>query len=258
MSLKLWTNDISKAYIGSTEVSKAYLGSTLVYSSIPPNWLLNNLVSYYKMDTNGSFPDAHWSNNWTINGASFTTNGKINWAYDFDGVNDWIDTWASFNATWAFTISWYFKSSLTWWTTDKIFYYWNIDNSPNIYESIQLQIINSGKVEYIDYDWVNTIITSSWTYTDNLYHSFMIIDNWTTVEVFIDNVSIWSWTSRKPLITWTNLFLWKFWSNRWGISWDFFSGSIDEFWIWQTNLDTTRRNAWYNSWNWLSYDDFTT
>ena len=34
--IKLGTNDMAKAYVGSTEVSKMYLGSDLVYQNTPP------------------------------------------------------------------------------------------------------------------------------------------------------------------------------------------------------------------------------
>ena len=72
------------------------------YTAWVANGLLNNLVSYYKCDTNGSFPDAHGSNDWTINGATYTASGKINWAYDYDWVNDTINTWTSTD----FEINW--------------------------------------------------------------------------------------------------------------------------------------------------------
>ena len=76
-----------------------------------PNGLLNNLVSYYKMDTNGSFPDAHGTNNGTINWATYTASGKINWGYSFDGVNDWVDTNFAPDFLNPYTIAWYFKTS---------------------------------------------------------------------------------------------------------------------------------------------------
>jgi hypothetical protein len=51
--------------------------------------LIDNLVSYYKLDGNSN--DAHGSNNGTVNGATYTASGKINGAYDFDGSNDYIN-----------------------------------------------------------------------------------------------------------------------------------------------------------------------
>lgn len=52
---------------------------------------MKGLISYWKADTNGSFPDAHGSNNGTINGATYTASGKINGAYSYGGDGDYID-----------------------------------------------------------------------------------------------------------------------------------------------------------------------
>ena len=70
-----------------------------------------NLISYYKCDTNGTFPDAHGSSNGVINGASFTASGKINGGYDFDGDNDDIVA-AGFNDT-VETFSFWFNRGTT-------------------------------------------------------------------------------------------------------------------------------------------------
>lgn len=51
----------------------------------------SGLISYWKADTNGSFPDAHGSNDGTINGASYTASGKINGAYSYGGDGDYIN-----------------------------------------------------------------------------------------------------------------------------------------------------------------------
>ena len=74
--------------------------------------LIDNQVSYYKCDTDGSFPDAHGSNNGTISGAAYTASGKINGAYDFDGLNDEVDTSTKFGfGTGNFTVNFWFKSA---------------------------------------------------------------------------------------------------------------------------------------------------
>lgn len=48
--------------------------------------LTDELISYYKSDTNGSYPDALGVNNGTIFNVDFTVSGKINGAYEWDGV----------------------------------------------------------------------------------------------------------------------------------------------------------------------------
>lgn len=252
MSLKLWTNDISKAYIGSTEVSKAYLGSTLVYSSTPPNWILNNLVSYYKMDTNGSFPDAHWSNPWTINWASFTVNGKINWGYDFDWVNDYVDLnnnlWLLLD--WDFTFSsWvYIDSTISadWFIYD----FWNRD--------IWFIWRNAtSEMQFLLFDWttdafLNTSVTkNTWVnciFTRDKVSWMKIYINW--VES-ISNSFTWNantLTNRSDSI-WSRLnsWVWSFY-YKWG---------LDELWLWNKVLTQTEITALYNSWNGLEYWSFT-
>jgi len=64
--------------------------------------LTDNLVSYYKCDTNGSFPDALDNNNGSLNGPTYTASGKINGAYELDGNNDYI-SFASSSTGWIFT-----------------------------------------------------------------------------------------------------------------------------------------------------------
>jgi hypothetical protein len=53
--------------------------------------LTDDLVAYWKADTNGSFLDETDNNNdGTISGATYTSSGKINGCYDFDGTNDYV------------------------------------------------------------------------------------------------------------------------------------------------------------------------
>ena len=93
------------------------------------NWLLNNLVSYYKCDTNWSFPDAHWSNNWTINWATYTASWKINGWYSY-ATNDYVSMTddASFKMTTSFTVSAWIKSTDTT-NVQCIFSYLNTDSA---------------------------------------------------------------------------------------------------------------------------------
>lgn len=50
-----------------------------------------NLVSYWGADTTGSLLDSLNKNNGTISGATYTTQGKLNGAYDFSSTNDVIN-----------------------------------------------------------------------------------------------------------------------------------------------------------------------
>src|SRR6056297_113242 len=51
----------------------------------------NGLVSYYTFDqSSGAAEDFISNNDGTINGATYTTSGKVNGAYDFDGNDDYV------------------------------------------------------------------------------------------------------------------------------------------------------------------------
>ena len=67
--------------------------------------LLNDLVSYYKLDeSSGDAIDSAGSNDGTVNGATQGVTGKINTAYDFDG-NDYISCGTQSLANNSFSIS---------------------------------------------------------------------------------------------------------------------------------------------------------
>ena len=67
-------------------------GTELLYRATNGEFPITNLVLYYRCDTDGSFPDASGNGyTGTINGATYTSAGKINGCYSFDG-NDSIVT----------------------------------------------------------------------------------------------------------------------------------------------------------------------
>ena len=71
--------------------------------------LKTDIISYYKCDTDWSFPDAAGSNDWTINGSIFNASGKINWCYSFDGANDMIQIDNQISLSSEFSIRLYVK-----------------------------------------------------------------------------------------------------------------------------------------------------
>lgn len=72
--------------------------------------LTDDNIAYYKADTSGSFPDETPSGyDGTISGATYTSSGKINGAYDCDGSNDYISLFSANVFTNDFTISLWVK-----------------------------------------------------------------------------------------------------------------------------------------------------
>jgi hypothetical protein len=54
--------------------------------------LTDNLMLYYKSDDDGTYPDELENYDGTITGATYTSSGKINGGYYFDGINDGVTT----------------------------------------------------------------------------------------------------------------------------------------------------------------------
>jgi len=54
------------------------------------NFPINGIVAYYKFDGNAA--DETGNHNGSIHGATFDSNGKVNGCYNFDGVNNYIDS----------------------------------------------------------------------------------------------------------------------------------------------------------------------
>lgn len=227
------------------------------YTAWVPNWLLNNLVSYYKMDANGTFPDAHWSNDGTINGATFIASALINWGYDYDGVNDKIDlpfALANTDLNGASSISytlWIKPDTFSW--TQFIHHINNnqlnirlqsnnivievrsetADNTETGTGTIVLNNTNKWYHIVIDVDFTNDSLV---TYIDNVKDIDKVTD-------FSSSTLNWNANSAYRLGQRTNDF--------------FYNGKTDELWIYSTKLTTDKRTALFNSWAWLSYDSFT-
>lgn len=249
MSLKLWTTDINKIYLWSTEIKKAYLGATLVYDKTAvANWLLNNLVSYYKMDTNGSFPDAHGSNNGTINGATFTASGKINWGYSFDWSNDNIVL--SQNSSTIldndFSISIWFNinnsASSQWF----LYNFWLRDmwiRWGNVTDNIQFQL----------FDWTTNAYLNTPVNKNEWVHWVFVRDKSTGMKIYINGVeqvsNNFTWNasnvSRVEQI-------WRVLTQQ------YYYWLLDELAFYSRVLTQTDVTNLYNWWNGLGYWSFTT
>jgi len=223
-------------------------------SSTPTNWLLDDLVSYYKADTSGSFPDSHWSNNWTISGAIYTSSWKINWWYNFDWINDNINIWTMYSEfNWSSTISvssWFNRQKLA---PNHIFRKRSADlilrTNYNIWQnswpSFLVNTNNWGKdIIY----WTNTTIPQ------NAFYHYVWVFNWTSIKLYVNWVLQVSDTFAASTISWNNtnnLKIWANWTSQYS-KW-----IIDETWFWNRELTQADVTALYNSWNWLSYDNFT-
>jgi len=214
------------------------------------NWLLNGLVSYYKMDTNWSFPDAHGSNPWTINGATFTASGKINWAYDFDWNNDYID-FAAYTLSTISVSTWVKFDTLP--TASCL--YSTISVSPNI--RIFECRTQWNKLQLAMNDWSFSWLNWTTSLTTGVFYNIIFTYNSITGnrKIYLNG----SLEASDTFTSWLS-FNWTTDINIWAYqSWFRFTNwIIDENWIWSKELTDADALAIYNSSAWLSYDDFTT
>ena len=212
--------------------------------------LVNWLISYYKADTSWSFPDSHWSNNWVISWASYTASGKINWAYSFDWLNDYVDLLdnVDLRLLWNYSISFWIKSNNN---------------------SVIQRYIN--KDDALDFSWGYALTLAGWQII--LTHNNWVDQNYWTW--FNPPVWVWTyltltfdWSNRKFYVNWIQSW-WNIWTS-WNMTWDtnklyiwtfgasvpqgqYMDWLIDEIWIWDKALITSEITDLYNSWNWLSY-----
>jgi len=223
----------------------------------PSNWLLTSLVSYWKCDTNGSFPDAHWSNTGTINGATYTASWKINWAYDYDWVNDYISTadidlWLSWAA---FSINIWFKHDESSISSRVLIQKWTSWSNNAIPYSLSIRNSSWLKISLIIWTWSSNF-QAFWTTTLTQWQWYMatLVRSGTSYKVFLDwdtvTPDISTTSSLSPYNTADTLNIWRWWA--------YYKWTIDEVGVWDTALTDEQVESLYNSSSWLSYDSFTT
>ena len=212
------------------------------YSTWVSNWLLNSLVSYYKFDND--VLDAHWSNDWTLNWATYTASGKINGAYSYDWSNDYIDL--NYAPSWANTTLWFwYKHTATWTDEYIISQYW---------------------------DW-----TLSWRWgiqaksDDTL---FVFQNPWNVINITSSALTVWNWYYIQVKRTATDLWeLFVNWTSQWADTWWLALSAdnlelmklttayavwiIDELWCWDKVTSTDEDTELYASGSGFPYWSFT-
>ncbi len=252
LKINIWDSwkTVSNAFINIWDSWKEiYSGST------PPNWLLNGLVNYYKADTNWSFPDAHWSADWTIYWATYTASGKINWCYDFDGSNDYI-THPGPDLTNLWSFSFWIEPDNAW-----TWLLWLMAN----WEDLRYRIaLRANKLEALFWGLDSWIWWGNWDtmlvdVENNVYNHFVVTVNWATIKIYKNWELAQTSTKADNFATsWTTSLIWcepDSWDTGGLGNW--FPWILDEIWIWDEELTQDDVTTLYNSWSWLSYNSFT-
>lgn len=201
--------------------------------------LTDSLVSYYKLE---DATDSVGSYDGTVSGASTTTDGKINGAYDFDGVNDYISISSSVMQSTAFSISfWEYSSSSA--TADEGYLIGDSTDPGNLFmrRNTGGTIISTG---------VGEAGYAGFTLSRDVWHHFVLThDGSGNVEVYVDTVSEYSFSGSN----WTGLTSALYLGNRQDLTRDF-EGKLDEVGIWSKVLTSTEITELYNSGTGMTYD----
>ena len=219
------------------------------------NWLLNNLVSYYKFDNN--MTDEQWYYSPSRVWATFVA-WKLNQCLEFDWVNDYLDIWNAYDKSWT-------NYSYTVWVKIKDF--------------TNLGVIISSRHDSQDfnnnYAWL-TLTAAQWWWlyflnrqggTSSAVHFFWVVD---TVNTWYHIVYTAAWTEAKMYVNWEEQTLswsiayWTLATNtntdriwlypHWNTPFNWF---MDEFWIYNGTLTQEQVTALYNWGTPLPYSEFT-
>lgn len=216
--------------------------------------LIDNLVAYYKLDSNSN--DSFWTNNWVDTSMTYTS-GKIN-------------NCGSFNWTTSKIVS----SNNSWFTWDALFSMSAWVNVSTLWSSNTYSILNIGTVSGTPPNNMSVVV--SW---ETFFGSIAFLWNGSTVWIANWLVSTSTWhhicvtKTTWNISTWVKIYLnWSLQTltksyipQQFNISNDVitigqYDGTsykmnwlIDELWIWNKVLTASEVTELYNSWNGLSY-----
>jgi len=219
------------------------------------NWLLNNLVSYFKFDNNMTdetgfrSPSKVWP--------TYTT-WKLNQWLNFDWINDYVTYWDTYE--WYSTYSFHFWIKMNNFTES-----WYVINNRkdsadfnNNYAIIMRKATSNKWIYFLNRQWWTSsgvyfewVVDTIWVW----YH-IVLTANWTDVKIYVDaeeQTLTWSVafstlaSNAVPAVMWLTAQL-----NSWELA-----AVVDEFWVWDWTLTQEQVTALYNWGAWLSYDEFT-
>jgi len=217
--------------------------------------LTDSLVSYYKCDTDGSFPDSVGSNNGTISGATYTTSGKINGCYYYDGSNDSINlgNGSSFDfGSSSFSISGWVNSDID--SGARILASKMTD--VNIYPGFKLFLRSDDAIDFSLGDGSTTVETNENQFINegSFDHFVLVIDRENDLGIiYLNNVSVISVdiSSVNNINNTSNMTLGAQ-KNSSGLI-DYFKGFLDEIGFWSRALSSTEVSTLYNGGSGLQY-----
>jgi hypothetical protein len=227
-----------------TAVAILGLAAATMAQSVPSYVPTNGLVGWWPFNGNANDESGN-GNNGTVNGATLTTDrfGNANQAYDFDGVDDFIQT-PNNSLAGSFTISGWYKmptyniNSLG--ANDFIFFCNHSginDNNRNVLVGYRNFGLEYGHSTYIQNNSSN--MTGYYGLNDipiaNVWHHIVFVfDNGVSVKMYLDNNLVYSNIS---VISNSSLPSLPFFFGV-GIAtqFNFFQGQLDDFAVWNRVL----------------------
>ncbi|MFH1957286.1 MAG: LamG-like jellyroll fold domain-containing protein [bacterium] len=219
-------------YSGASSSDDTYcLSLSFAEDAIP----LQNLVGYWQLNDGLGSTAADSSgngNNGTIYGGAGWTDGKYDGALDFDGSDDYVDAGAAtgFNITGNFTLGAWIKTDSMWDTRNII------TKGDNAY-GIQLE--NNNAVKF--YCGGGSLTTSDNAVANNVWAHVAAVYTGSMMKIYINgtekqSTGFWS----NPQVTGETLKI-----GRHSISGQFFSGCIDEVFVYSRALSADEIAALY-------------
>lgn len=215
--------------------------------------LSTGLVHYYKFDTDAN--DSVGTNHGTVSGATLTTGsgGKINEAYDYDGVNDRTvinDVFVTTN-----TSSWF-----GWVNLDALGWQALVVNGTRSSDRSWEFVLAAGKLRYAlataggSWAWVEDTVSAT-LLTANTWHHVGFTRNGTTLTIYVDGSSVSTSTiagSASSSVARTPSNGKCTFANDQGTFWG--DGTIDESGFWDKELTSSEVTDLYNGGSGLPYN----
>lgn len=209
--------------------------------------LTDNLLHYRKLDETTwatsilNSVTATWE--WTLANLTWWA-GKINnWA-SFNGTSSWVDLWsptdlAGFQYNTAFTFSAWIKTTTSTYGLIIAKDNWNV----------QYRLMIDATTHWLNrWVWKNETITNMGSaINDWKRHHIVWVCTGSALLAYVDWTYVGTgdyWTQTVA----TNTYLWR---RTW---WLYYTGSIDEFGVWNRALTAAEVTTLYNWWQWMTYD----
>jgi len=190
--------------------------------------ILGNLISYWKCDTDGSFPDLYGGYDGTIVDASYSIGGKINGCYKFDSDNLEYVTIIGFPNKDIFSISLWFKLKETWDSGSSGTM--NIISKDDGTDGFALQFntADNGKMRFATNHGNIQTVQDSWT--GSQWYHIVVTQTGTTGEIWVNGVL--DVTGNNGYAGYDNIALYI--GKRY--NGNYFDGYIDEIGFWDDVL----------------------